>query len=553
VELPIDEMRSALEKPTAFPCVTVPLGHRHYSVPTGAHSKLTPAAEWSILKTDAGSPSGLLDLAMKIVRDGAVRSLGAIPMARFGGLITVDREESESFRATYDLILDYCRNAVIHRPLSVAVFGPPGSGKSFGVAQVAKAVAGGSIEKIIFNVSQFTCHDDLVDAFHRVRDIGLAGKIPLVFWDEFDSALNAAPLYWLKGFLAPMQDGEFTQSQISHPIGRAIFVFAGGTASCIDELGAALSVQERRAAKVPDFMSRLRGCINMVGIDRSQRRISSSEGLSDPQYVVRRAIILRSIIERIRPDVIAETGRANIDDGLLRALLSVWTFKHGVRSLESIIELCHLGDAGVLHRSSLPPRDVLALHVDTTEFLGLITADVEFRGETLETLASAYHEMYRKKSPKSRLAAVPFRELSDENKEKNRGAVSGIPHKLASIGFVYELHSSTDFTASDSLSEAEAEQLGRLEHDRWIVAAIDSGYVYGVPRDDQGFPKKHPDLVPWDEIDENTLSVRYPEPIASRLGPGPLKNPVDMEMAREIPELMQRAGFRVTRLKVTGV
>jgi hypothetical protein len=85
------------------------------------------------------------------------------------------------------------------------------------------------------------------------------------------------------------------------------------------------------------------------------------------------------------------------------------------------------------------------------------------------------------------------------------------------------------------------------------VAAIDSGYVYGVPRDDQGFPKKHPDLVPWDEIDENTLSVRYPEPIASRLGPGPLKNPVDMEMAREIPELMQRAGFRVTRLKVTGV
>jgi len=33
VELPIDEMRSALEKPTAFPCVTVPLGHRTTASP----------------------------------------------------------------------------------------------------------------------------------------------------------------------------------------------------------------------------------------------------------------------------------------------------------------------------------------------------------------------------------------------------------------------------------------------------------------------------------------------------------------------------------------
>ena len=63
-----------------------------------------------------------------------------------------------------------------------------------------------------------------------MRDLGLSGKLPLVFWDEFDTALEGQPLGWLRYFLAPMQDGAFQDGQITHPIGRAIFVFAGGTA-----------------------------------------------------------------------------------------------------------------------------------------------------------------------------------------------------------------------------------------------------------------------------------------------------------------------------------
>ena len=549
VELPFAQIRQAIEKPTGFPSVSVPLGHRHYSVPAGPQVGFRRPAAWSILKVSAGTSSRLFDLAINIVREGAVKSLGNIPYARFGDLLTVDRNEIEAFRTTYGLIQDYCRNVALRKPLSVAVFGPPGSGKSFGVAQVAKAVAGGSIEKITFNVSQFTRNEDLVDAFHRVRDIGLAGKIPLIFWDEFDSTLNGSKLYWLKAFLAPMQDGEFTQGQITHPIGRAIFVFAGGTASCVDNLGLELPDEEKHSAKVPDFKSRLRGCINMVGIDRATDRQGSilERTETDPQYLVRRAVVLRSIIERIRPDVIFKDGHANIDDGLLKALLSVWSFKHGVRSLESIVELCHLGDAGVLHRSSLPPADVLALHVDVSRFLGLITADVEFRGDTLEILAAAHHELYRIKSPQSPLAKMSYAELVDEDKEKNRVAVKGIPYKLAAIGFVYELQQTADANASNALTDEEAIQLGRLEHDRWLIAAIDNGYVYGEKREDVGSPKKHPDLVPWDEVKEKDLLTLYPTSIASRLGAGPLKNTVDVEMARQIPEIMHRGGYRVIR------
>jgi len=101
-------------------------------------------------------------------------------------------------------------------------------------------------------------------------------------------------------------------SQISHPIGRAIFVFAVVRQAVLTSLVLHYPFRSGGQRKVPDFMSRpTRVYKHGSAIDRSQRRISSSEGLSDPQYVVRRAIILRSIIERIRPDVIAETGRAN--------------------------------------------------------------------------------------------------------------------------------------------------------------------------------------------------------------------------------------------------
>ena len=162
-------------------------------------------------------------------------ALQGVPWGQFGNLLTVDRQEIESYRSIRNLVAEYAGQKQVTRPLSIAVFGTPGSGKSFGVTEMAKSLLPGQIEPITFNLSQFDSVADLLSALHQVRDVGLSGKLPLVFWDEFDTSLGETPLGWLRYFLAPMQDGKFQEGQISHPIGRAIFVFAGGTSSSMAE------------------------------------------------------------------------------------------------------------------------------------------------------------------------------------------------------------------------------------------------------------------------------------------------------------------------------
>ena len=217
---------------------------------------------WTILQDKF--KSSLEQVAMQVVLEGPEVALQGVPWGQFGNLLTVDRQEIESYRSIRNLVAEYAGQKQASRPLSIAVFGTPGSGKSFGVTEMAKSLLPGQIEPITFNLSQFDSADDLISAFHQVRDVGLSGKIPLVFWDEFDTSLRETSLGWLRYFLAPMQDGKFQEGQISHPIGRAIFVFAGGTSSSMAEFDKGTE-KDFTSAKGPDFVSRLKGFINVLG------------------------------------------------------------------------------------------------------------------------------------------------------------------------------------------------------------------------------------------------------------------------------------------------
>ncbi|MDR2119369.1 MAG: ATP-binding protein, partial [Tannerella sp.] len=121
-----------------------------------------------------------------------------------GGLKSIDRFEIEGFHNIRNLIIEYANKKYSEgediTPLSIAVFGSPGSGKSYGVKQIAKSLKACNIKTDTVNVAQIGSDDELGAAFQKVRDIVFEDKLPLVFFDEFDSG----ELKWLKNFLMPM-------------------------------------------------------------------------------------------------------------------------------------------------------------------------------------------------------------------------------------------------------------------------------------------------------------------------------------------------------------
>lgn len=325
-----------------------------------------------------------------------------VPIVRFGALTVAEREEIERLRSIRNLLHRYLKNLKDDKPISIAVFGPPGSGKSFSVKQICKKLdlSEDQIRQVELNVSQFQNPGELMKELKRITSIKLRGdargkgddkaspgdekvdhRMPLVFFDEFDSGLANQPLGWLKYFLAPMWDGQF-QGCGKRTFKRAIFVFAGGVFSSFEQFvpvqelpdeehGFEVSnehkqrLREFKQQKGPDFISRLAGHINVLPINEEAGRI---------KHFIRRAIQLRSVLERKdyveKPDKSGTGTRfavARVDQAIIYALLTIDRYNHGVRSMESIIRMCVPIDRRI-EIASLPSRAQLNMHVDAEEF-----------------------------------------------------------------------------------------------------------------------------------------------------------------------------------------
>jgi hypothetical protein len=477
-------------------------------IPELSHAVSTQPAgsvPWSLLKGD------LLELATQVVLHGTETALAGVPMAVYGDLVTVDRREIEGFRSISNLLQEYIRKQD-SKPISIAVFGPPGSGKSFGVKETARGLPS-HLQTKTFNLSQFNSPAELIAAFHQVRDAGLSGMLPLVFWDEFDSSLNGVELGWLRYFLEPMQDGTFLEGQVSHPIGRAIFVFAGGTRATFQKFSHPESVKDRKGfkdVKGPDFVSRLRGFLNILGPNPL-----NNAPATDPCHVVRRAILLRSMLKRGYPGLL-NGSHLQIDEGVLSAFLRVSGYRHGARSMESLLAASTLSGKTFFGRSCLPPFAQLNLHADGVEFQTLVE---EMDG--LENLAQALHENFCDKleargyvhgaisneAQKVSAALVPFDQLPEDLKEENRRAAKELPRKLAAVR--YAIIPSREGLPPLEFPPEVLERLAELEHDRWVRNKIRNGWRFGTPRDNE--KRIHPALLPWRDIMAEERAVLYPE------------------------------------------
>ena len=483
---------------------------------------------WYIIKDKTSI--NLADISYNIVKYGEESALKYIPIAQFGKLKTVDRTEIEAYRSIKNLITEYVSAKSVSRPLSIAVFGTPGSGKSFGVTEVASSIAPKLIEKLDFNLSQFQSITDLTNALHKVRDISLMGKIPLVFFDEFDSAFQGK-LGWLKYFLAPMQDGVFRVGDALHPIGKAIFVFAGGTSStykqfCGEDIENELEykqfLHEFKDAKGPDFVSRLRGYVNILGPNQTDENW-------DQLFIVRRAMLLRSLIERKTPDLLDGSGEAQIDNGVIRALLKVPRYKHESRSMEAILEMSRLTHASKWEQALLPSKEQLRLHVDEEQFYRHLMYD-SFFSEKIDSIAVALYHNRALLCESDRIAqpinGQTWDHLSEKVKKYIHNQVRHIPGALSRIG--YELISVDEQPENIRFSSNELDFLAEYEHKKISLEKKENGWKCGLDYDES--KKTDPMLVAWDHLDRND------------------QNQI-IESIKTWPEILAKSNFKIEKLK----
>ncbi len=562
--LPVAEIgrcvAEAVEKTGGFVPVEVPTGT---CMPGGC--------QWTILEQSergaagAGLPAApLTGLAQMAALHGG-SALSHVPALRMGPLFSVDRSEIESLRTLEALIRRYEDGGVQGKPLSIGVFGPPGAGKSFGVKALAKAILGDKSQFLEFNLSQFKGLEELVGAFHRIRDAVLGGTTPVAFWDEFDSQ----EYRWLQYLLAPMQDGAFQEGQITHPIGKCVFLFAGGTSPTIDEFGVPAPVapskqelsdldpadreeryrtwreaRERHRAfvllKGPDFVSRLHGFLNVLGPNPR-----AGAACQDITWPIRRALILRGILK------LSDNEILDVDAALLHALLAVPAYRHGARSFEKIVNALSQGRVfGRLNRSALPPFPLLNRETHADAFQRLLSAGDSFkRTPDLEALAAAIHHRFLDEAQKSRLAAdaaknptkawvihpsimKAYDELTADAKASNRAAAWRIPDHLALIGFVLEPQREGDtgtwLPPLRAAIEQHLERIARAEHLGWCAERRANGWTFAKDRNND--MKYHNLLVDWPDL-------------------SPTDQDKDRSAGRAIPDLLVVAGFKAVPVK----
>jgi len=164
--------------------------------------------------------------------------------------------------------------------------------------------------------------------------------------------------------------------------------------------------------------------------------------------------------------------------------------------------------------------------------------------ETLDILARSIHKDYlerelpifdkkvklarqqNKQIPEAKASMVIWSKLSEEYKESNRSQAAHIDIKLRSIGCERcpkdDSRAEFDFTKDREMIL----KLAKMEHLRWNADRWLAGWKLGE-RDDTS--KRHPNLVPWEELDQGTKDY-------------------DIDAMRHIPKLLARVEQKVYRL-----
>jgi voltage-gated potassium channel Kch len=148
-----------------------------------------------------------------------------------------------------------------------------------------------------------------------------------------------------------------------------------------------------------------------------------------------------------------------------------------------------------------------------------------------EQLARSIHEAYvaqakaRGETEQTNPSMVPWERLPANLRQANLAQAADIGNKLGAIGAVVIPESAA--VPAFAFTDREVEFLSQLEHERWMRERTDTGWTYGLTRDDRR--KVHPDLKDWADLSEADKDK-------------------DRNAVRTLPATLHRAGYQILRL-----
>jgi len=505
--------------------------------------------EWSILENnyDNKRPGykqkpDLFPLAFSLAEKGK-KELHYAPRLTLGRVTVFDRSEIENIRNIRKQVDFYDRFDDGKKPLNIAVFGPPGAGKSFIVKALANSMFDGKKTKpsfLTFNLSQFREESELSGAFHSVRDEVLRGKLPVVFWDEFDSN----DYKWLKCLIAPMQDGEFQEGKEVHPVGKTIFVFAGGVTYTMKHFTDKMEEPDYAVKKGPDFQSRINCSLNVFGPNRKPFSDNDTgnwmkEGdQNDICFSIRRALFIRSLLS-------SDDKRLDIDRELLRALIEVRTFRNGSRGLERLLRNLAVHSRAKIERSDLPSKESIQMNLDYDDFMEKLSDESTVRDLAFEKIALSIHNSWMEKGVTESVFHRPYEDLSYDQRIDNISAARRIKDVIESTGkftliSVAGLRSRVlqdarkEFTEYINDNEA-LDKLAEMEHNGWMRERQVANWKHGIRSD---YHKLHNCIVPFNELDKG-IEDRQSQKEKNK----------DRDTVRKYASMLEGSGYTISFLR----
>ena len=279
------------------------------------------------------------------------------------------------------------------------------------------------------------------------------------------------------------------------------------------------------AQKGPDFASRLRGHIDIRGPD---------PGVDDRAYPIRRAFLLRSMLDRREKRLRLGEG-FNIDNSVLNALLTVGSYRHGARSMEAVLGMSALTGRQKFGAAALPPTEQLNSHVDAADFMSVVNAE-RLDDDLRENLGRLLHEVYQNerrtiaKNEKERAelegdsAMKGWDELPGALRESSRLQADDISTKLNLIDCVMA-RESEGRAAVKTFKPDEIRRLAEHEHERFVDERLRDRWQRG---ERNPIERTSPFLIPWTDLEEKWRKL-------------------DIIAVTAIPEVLEKTGWGVYR------